>query len=117
MRRHSFTNSFRGFDPGEVRELLDAVAVELERLIRSEEALRAELRQARQSAASPRLDEATLTAALGNEAAQILHSAHEASAELRRKAEDSAARVLREAQMAADSLRASSEGLLSERTS
>jgi len=117
LRRHSFTNSFRGFDPGEVRELLDAVAVELERLIRSEETLRTELREARHSAATPRLDEATLTAALGNEAAQILHSAHEASAELRKKAEDSAARLLREAQMAADALRASSEGLLSERTS
>ncbi|HVA44677.1 MAG TPA: DivIVA domain-containing protein [Acidimicrobiales bacterium] len=116
LRRHSFTNSFRGFDPGQVRELLDAVAVELERLIRSEEALRAELREARQSAASPRLDEATLTAALGNEAAQILHSAHEASAELRKKAEENSTRVLREAQQAADSLRASSEGLLSERT-
>jgi len=116
LRRHSFNNSFRGFDPGEVRELLDAVAVELERLIRSEGALRTELREARQSAASPRLDEATLTAALGNEAAQILHSAHEASAELRKKAEENATRVLREAQQAADSLRASSEGLLSERT-
>jgi len=116
LRRRSFTNSFRGFDPGEVRELLGAVAVELERLIRSEEALRTELRGARQSAASPRLDEATLTAALGNEAAQILHSAHEASAELRKKAEENATRALREAQQAADSLRSASEGLLAEKT-
>ena len=87
LRRRTFTNSFRGYDQGEVRELIESVAAELERLIRSEAALRREVEAARQAPPPPaRLDEATLTAALGAEAAKILHSAHEASTDLRRKA-------------------------------
>ena len=117
LRRRTFTNSFRGYDQGEVREFLESVAAELDRLIRSELALRRELETARQAPPTPpKLDEAALTAALGAEAAQILHTAHEASADLRRKAEENAARILKDAQVQADATRAASDSLMGDRT-
>jgi DivIVA domain-containing protein len=116
VRRRGFPTSFRGFDTGEVRAYLESVAGELTRLAQREDELVQEIHGLRQRLANPKLDEETLTAALGHEAAQILHSAHEAGADIRRKAEDNAARVLREAHAQAEALRQSAESLLAERT-
>src|SRR5579875_1246671 len=116
VRRRSFPTGFRGYAQGEVKEFLEAVAEELRRLTAREAELVQEVKESRQQAAKPRLDEETLTEALGHEAAQILHSAHEAGADIRRKAEENSARILREAHQQAESLRQAAESLLAERT-
>ena len=53
----------------------------------AEQELRRALAEAEHRAANPVLDEATLTAALGQETARVLRSAHEAAAELVGRAE------------------------------
>ncbi|HEX5268130.1 MAG TPA: DivIVA domain-containing protein [Acidimicrobiales bacterium] len=116
VRRRSFSSAFRGFDQAEVRGFLDRIADELEAYDRTEKELRAELREARDRVLHPRLDEDTLTSALGQEAAQILRSAHEAGGDVRRRAEEHAARVLGEAHKEAERIRAVAETVMGERT-
>jgi hypothetical protein len=74
-------------------------------------------REAEERAAHPRLDEATLMSALGEETAEILRSARNAAAEVLAKAEAAAERVGAEAQAKADELVSRAESLLAERTS
>ena len=83
-----FATSFRGFDPAEVRAYLRRVSETMRSL--QDEVRRLETRRAKPSAAAehPVLDEATLAAALGEETARILRSAHEAAAEIRGRAEE-----------------------------
>jgi DivIVA domain-containing protein len=116
VRRRSFSSAFRGFDQAEVRGFLDRIADELEAYDRTEKELRAELRETRDRVLHPRLDEDTLTSALGQEAAQILRSAHEAGGDVRRRAEEHAARVLGEAHKEAERIRAVAETVMGERT-
>ncbi len=65
---------------------------------------------------NPVLDEPTLTAALGTETARVLHSAHEASAEMVAKAEAESSRLMTEAREEIEQIRANTEARLEERT-
>ncbi|HZU72487.1 MAG TPA: DivIVA domain-containing protein [Acidimicrobiales bacterium] len=116
VRRRSFATSFRGYDQGQVRAFLEQVADELRDFGAQQEELRRQLREARERTAHPRLDEQSLTAALGEEAGRILQSAHDAANDIRRRAEENAAAVLREAHGDAERLRAEAQTVLGERT-
>lgn len=95
----AFPVSKRGFDQGEVRDFLRMVAAELARLQEREKFLEAELRalQTRGLSAPGRLDEETVVALLGEEAARVLTAAREASAQIRDRAEEQATRLVKEA--------------------
>jgi DivIVA domain-containing protein len=116
VARHTFGTTRRGFDPAEVRTYLEAVAREMVAAADREHELRRAVAEAEHRAAHPVLDEATLTASLGQETARVLRSAHDASADLVAKAEADAARIRSEAQEEADKLRARTEQSASERT-
>jgi DivIVA domain-containing protein len=99
VARKSFGTSFRGFDQLEVRGWLNELAQELRRLNDrcgdlENKAAAAEAR----AADAGELDDAQLTARLGEETARILQAARDAAADTRAKAEESVARMLREAQ-------------------
>ena len=94
VSQHSFGVVRKGFDPEEVRSYLDAVAAAMRSIIDREHVLQNELADARHRAANPVLDESTLTQALGQEMAKVLHSAHEAAAEIVARAEEEADRLL-----------------------
>ena len=112
----TFALTFRGFDPTEVRTYLGRMADELRRAADRERDLRRQLADAEDRAAHPELDEPTLTRALGQEAARLLQTAHEAAADVRARAEESVAKLLREAHEQATGIRGSAETVLGERT-
>ncbi len=123
----TFPTSFRGFDPSEVRGYLAEVASALAASASREEALRDDLARTRATLANPSLDESVLLAALGEEAGRLLHTAKEAAADIRRKADANAAnaldqahteaeRIRAEAQAAADRVQRDAEGVLAIRT-
>lgn len=89
----------RGFDQGEVRDFLRMVAAELARLQERERFLESELRamQTRGMSTPGRLDEETVTALLGEEAARVLSTARDASMQIRERAEESATRLVKDA--------------------
>ncbi|MCU1492506.1 MAG: hypothetical protein JWO62_270 [Acidimicrobiaceae bacterium] len=94
----------RGFEPDAVRSFLGEIAGTLRDLrgreaeLSSHEAeLRGRLEDAERRAASPELDEETLSAAVGSETAKVLRAAHEAAREVLGRAEARAADVLAEA--------------------
>ncbi len=95
----AFPTSRRGFDQGEVRDFLRMVAAELARLQERERFLESELRgmQTRGMSAPGRLDEETVTTLLGEEAARVLSTARDASAQIRERAEESATRLVKDA--------------------
>ncbi len=95
----SFPTNRRGFDQGEVRDFLRMVAAELARLQERERFLENELRtmQTRGMSAPGRLDEETVTTLLGEEAARVLTTARDASAQIRERAEESATRLVKDA--------------------
>ena len=95
----SFPTSRRGFDQEEVRDFLRMVAAELGRLQERERFLESELKamQTRGLSGPGRLDEETVTALLGEEAARVLTTAREASTKIRERAEESATRLVKEA--------------------
>ena len=95
----AFPTSRRGFDQGEVRDFLRMVAAELARLQERERFLEGELRamQTRGMSAPGRLDEETVTTLLGEEAARVLSTARDASAQIRERAEESATRLVKDA--------------------
>jgi DivIVA domain-containing protein len=115
IARHSFAVVRRGFDPDEVRSYLQSVARSLEALEEHERELRTALSEAEERAAHPVVDEATLTASLGQHSAQILRHAHEEAARIVAQAQESSAAMLREAQSQADELQARSEASSAER--
>src|SRR5438067_12960944 len=90
VARRGFATAFRGFDPGEVRAFLQRVSDELGAARERERELRRRLEEAERSPAGP-LDEAMLTAALGEETARVLRSAREAAVEMAAKAEQKVA--------------------------
>src|SRR4051794_35622220 len=98
VARQGFATTFRGFDPGEVRAFLQRVSAELTVARERERDLRRRLDDAERHPPLPPLDEATLTAALGEETARVLRSAHEAAIDISAKAEHKVARLVREAQ-------------------
>ena len=97
VARHTFATSRRGFDPDEVRAYLENLAKGLRELAEREQEFRRELEDAERRAANPVINEETLTAALGQETARVLHSAHEASSEMLNKAQAESDRLLTDA--------------------
>ncbi len=88
----SFSTTFRGFDPAEVRAYLAQVEKERQALRDELDALRA------RTSGTPVLDEGTAAELLGEEAARLLTTAREGAGQIRAKAEENVARLLREAQ-------------------
>src|SRR4051794_37154135 len=86
----------RGYDRGEVRAVLDQVADELERVREQNQHLSEQLSDLR-TAPPPELDESTVAALLGEEAARVLATAKEAASQIRAKAEENGERLRREA--------------------
>ncbi|MGA2521696.1 MAG: DivIVA domain-containing protein [Acidimicrobiales bacterium] len=116
VARHTFGTARRGFDPAEVRSFLEHVARELMAAADREQELRRAVAEAEHRAAHPVLDDATLTAALGQETARVLQSAHDAAAELTARAEHDAAQLLTQANEEADELQQRTEQAAGERT-
>ena len=109
VARHTFATSRRGFEPGEVRAFLEAVARELHAAAARERELVEEVAAAEHRAAHPVLDEGTLTAALGQETARVLRSAHDAAAELMARAESDGGRLRSQAQEESGRLRSQAQ--------
>jgi DivIVA domain-containing protein len=127
VARHTFGSVRRGFDPSEVRDYLESIAVGLRGIAEREQQLLDELTEAERRAANPVLDEPTLTAAVGQETARVLHSAHEAADEVVANAQSESTRlltesteqaeqILTEAAEEAERLRTSAAELLAMRT-
>ncbi|MBV8560563.1 MAG: DivIVA domain-containing protein, partial [Acidimicrobiia bacterium] len=115
ITRRSFPVVFRGYDQEQVRRYLKKAGDELAAARQREQELRHALEEARRTLAHPELDEATLTAALGEETTRILRSAREASADMRTKAEERVARMVQEADEHGARLRHEAEGVLARR--
>ena len=116
IAQRGFSTAFRGFDTAEVKAFLSQVAAEV-RLLRQQQAdLQAALAAAEDRAAHPRLDEETLTAAVGEETKAILRAARTAATDIRTQAEETASGHVSEGQERADLLRAEAEAILSIRT-
>jgi DivIVA domain-containing protein len=115
IARHSFAIVRRGFDTDEVRAYLQSVARSLEAIEEREQELRTALSEAEERAAHPVVDEATLTASLGQHSAQILRHAHEEAARIVAQAGERAATLLRETQSEVDELQAQTESSAAER--
>ncbi len=107
----TFSQSRRGFDQAEVRDLLRMVAAELARLQEREKFLERELRGAQRGTtnAAVALDDEVVTRLLGEEATRILTTAREAGSQIRIRSEEGAARLLREATDEAQRLREEAE--------
>ena len=108
----TFAISRRGFDTNEVRAFLAQVAAAIRDAAEREAELRRAVAEAEERAAHPPLDEAVLTNVLGEETARILHSAREAAADTKAKAEENVALLLREAHDQAGRIRAEAELVL-----
>jgi cell division septum initiation protein DivIVA len=115
VARHSFAIVRRGFDIDEVKTYLQSVARSIEVLEQREQELREAVAEADERAAHPVVDEATLTASLGQHSAQILRHAHEEAARIVVQAQEAASTLLREAQSQANEIQAQSEGASAER--
>jgi DivIVA domain-containing protein len=113
--RRSFPVVFRGFDQDQVRRFLQKVGEELKAARAREQELRQALDEARSNRPQPELDEAALTAALGEETTRILLSAREAAADMRTKAEERVARMVQEADEHGARLRLEAENVLARR--
>ena len=115
IAQHTFAVVRKGFDSDEVRSYLQSVSRSLEALEAREEELRVALAEAEERAAHPVVDEATLTASLGQHSAQILRHAHEEAARIVAQAQEGAATLLRETQSQVDELQARTEASSAER--
>ena len=114
VARHTFATVRRGFDPAEVRAFLEDVAGELRAAAERERELQDAVRDAEHRAANPVLDEATLSAALGQETARVLRSAHDAAAELVARGRGEAEELHRQAAEQVATLRAEAEAYAAE---
>ncbi len=110
----SFAVVRRGFDSDEVRSYLQSVSRSLEALEEREQELRAALAEAEERAAHPVIDEATLTASLGQHSAQILRHAHDEAAKIVAQAQEGAATLVRETHSQVDELQARTESAAAE---
>src|ERR1700730_6140410 len=115
IARHSFAIVRRGFDADEVRAYLQSVSRSIEAFEEREQELRDAVAAAEERAAHPIVDEATLTASLGQHSAQILRHAHEEAARIGVQAQEGAATLLRETQSQVDELQARTEASSAER--
>ncbi len=99
----SFPTKRKGFDPEQVRTFLVAVGGEIERLVERVAELETEL----SAAVTPiidlsDLDDATVVAAVGDEATRVLRSAREEAALILERAEETASRRQADASIAAE---------------
>jgi len=115
VARHSFAIVRRGFDTDEVRSYLQSVSRTIEVFEEREQELRDAVAAAEERAAHPIVDEATLTASLGQHSAQILRHAHEEAARIVAQAQEGAATLLRETQIQVEELQANTEAASAER--
>jgi cell division septum initiation protein DivIVA len=115
IAKHSFAIVRRGFDTDEVRSYLQSVSRSLEALEEREQELRAAVAEAEERAAHPVVDEATLTASLGQHSAQILRHAHEEAAKIVAQAQEGATSLLRETQTQVEELQEATESSAAER--
>jgi DivIVA domain-containing protein len=115
IARHSFAIVRRGFDADEVRAYLQSVSRSLEALEEREQELRAAVAEAEERAAHPVVDEATLTASLGQHSAQILRHAHDEAARIVAQAQEGAATLMRETQAQMDEMHTRVEAASAER--
>jgi DivIVA domain-containing protein len=115
IARHSFAIVRRGLDPDEVKAYLQTVARTIETLEQREQELREAVKAADERAAHPVVDEATLSASLGQHSAQILRQAHEEAARIVVQAQEGASALLREAQNQANEVQARSEAASAQR--
>ncbi len=115
VARHTFTTVRRGFDPKEVRTYLESLAQGLTSLVEREQQLLEDLSASERRAQNPVLDEATLVAALGQQTARVLHSAHEVADEQVTRAREEADRLVSDATEQAEAAHASAESESTER--
>jgi DivIVA domain-containing protein len=115
VARHTFTTVRRGFDPKEVRSYLESLAHGLTSLAQREQELLEDLAATERRAQNPVLDEGALVAALGQQTARVLHSAHEVADEQVTKAKEEAERLVSDATEQAQAVRASAESEANER--
>ncbi len=115
IARHTFAVVRKGYDPDEVRAYLQSVSRSIELLEEHERELQASVAEADERAAHPVIDEATLTASLGQHSAQILRHAHDEAARIVAQAQERAATLLRETQSQIDDLQARAEASQAER--
>ncbi len=112
---HSFPSAFRGFAPEEVRRVLARVGVLWAEAEARLGQLERELSEARRQFRPGAMDEAELTAGLGDHAARLIATAREAAAAIVSEAEEKAAEVARTADVSAERLRREAETLLARR--
>jgi DivIVA domain-containing protein len=110
-----FAQTWRGYDPEEVKEFLAQVAEQVRTLRERVDIEVAARREADQRAMHPRIDEATLMSAVGEETAAILRSARTAAAEIIAKAEANAQSLVGAAEAKSAELLAHSEALSTRR--
>ena len=115
VAHHAFTVVRRGYDTDEVRSYLQAVARDIAELDQRQEELRAAAAEADERSAHPVIDEATLTASLGQHSAQLLRHAHDEAARIVAQAQESSSTLLREAQSQVNEIQAQAEGHTAER--
>ena len=115
VARHSFDVVRRGFDPQEVRAYLELVSRELSAWEQHDDDLRQQLADAEERSRHPVIDEATLTAALGQQSAALLRHAHDEAARITQTAEEAAATLTREAQQHATEAMIRAESSAAER--
>jgi DivIVA domain-containing protein len=115
VAHHAFTVVRRGYDADEVRSYLQAVARDIAELDQRQEELRVAAAEADERAAHPVIDEATLTASLGQHSAQLLRHAHDEAARIVAQAQESSSTLLREAQSQVNEIQAQAEGHTAER--
>ena len=115
IARHTFAIVRRGYDTDEVRAYLQSLSRSIEALEEREQELRDAAAEAEARAAHPVIDEATLTASLGQHSAQILRHAHEEAARIVAQAREDSAALLRETQSQVDELQTHVEASSAER--
>jgi DivIVA domain-containing protein len=111
-----FGQTWRGYDPDEVKQFLARVATQVRLLRERIEAAESARRDAEQRASHPEMDEAALMSAVGEETAGILRSARSAAAEITAKAEANADALVATAQAKATDLVDRAESMLASRT-
>src|SRR4051794_21425966 len=121
VSQHEFATTFRGYDPGEVRGFLDRVSGRLRALEELSRGLRGRLAQMQADARAGRdsrvgedggtaaVDETLLFDALGEQAAHILRTAHEAADTVARRAEQAARERAEAAERDANRIRQQAE--------
>ncbi len=110
-----FAQTWRGYDPEEVKQFLAQVAEQVRTLRERVDIEVSARREADQRALHPRIDEATLMSAVGEETAAILRSARTAAAEIIAKAEANAESRVAAAEAKSAELLAHSEALSTRR--